>query len=90
MTLVPLPALADNHTWMLKRGPDPFEADPGPAQPTFDTLGRGEPQLAAILDTRHRADPARRKSHPILRIREATFPEAMRVHAGPCALASDT
>ncbi|MEJ8849607.1 hypothetical protein [Variovorax rhizosphaerae] len=101
MTLVPLPALADNYTCMLKRGPDPLEVDPGPAQPTFDTLGRGEPQLAAILDTHRCADHddgvairpmrpvAMRQTHPILRIREAILPEAMRVHAAHSVVASD-
>lgn len=86
---------------MRKRGPHAFEVHPGLAQPTFDTLGRGEPQLAAILDTHHRADPAdrtafrpmradgRRQTHSILRIREATLLEAKRVHAGQSAVASD-
>ncbi|WP_213959271.1 hypothetical protein [Variovorax sp. dw_954] len=104
MTLVPLPALADNYTWMRKRGPDAFEVHPGLAQPTLDTLGRGEPQLAAILDTHLRADPAdpadrttfrpmrpdaRRNIHSILRIRESTLLEAKRAHAGQAAVASD-
>jgi len=85
---------------MLKRGPDAFEVHPDPAQPTFDTLGRGEPQLAAILDTHHcarRADDmvipplrssAMRQTSSILRIREATLLEAMRVQAAKSAAAS--
>jgi len=56
MTLVPLPALADNYIWMLQKGRDAIEVDPGDATPVFDALGREPLQLAAILVTRPRAD----------------------------------
>jgi hydroxyacylglutathione hydrolase len=56
MTLVPLPALADNCIWMLQKGRDAIEVDPGDATPVFDALGRAPLQLAAILVTRPRAD----------------------------------
>jgi len=47
MTLVPLPALADNYIWMLQKGRDAIEVDPGDATPVFDALGREPLQLAA-------------------------------------------
>ena len=56
MTLVPLPALADNYIWMLQKGRDAIEIDPGDATPVFDALGRAPLQLAAILVTHQHAD----------------------------------
>lgn len=56
MTLVPLPAFADNYIWMLQVGHDAIVVDPGDAQPVFDALGRGNLQLAAILVTHHHPD----------------------------------
>jgi hydroxyacylglutathione hydrolase len=56
MTLVPLPAFADNYIWMLQDGPHAIVVDPGDAQPVFDALGRDKLQLAAILVTHHHAD----------------------------------
>jgi hydroxyacylglutathione hydrolase len=53
MTLVPLPAFADNHIWMLQEGRDAIVVDPGDAKPVSDALERGDLQLAAILVTRH-------------------------------------
>ena len=53
MTLVPLPAFADNYIWMLQDGRDAIVVDPGDAEPVFDALGRGDLQLAAILVTHH-------------------------------------
>jgi len=56
MTLVPLPAFADNYIWMLHDGPNAIVVDPGDAQPVFDALARHKLQLAAILVTHHHAD----------------------------------
>ena len=56
MTLVPLPAFADNYIWMLQDGHHAIVVDPGDAQPVFDALRRGNLQLAAILVTHHHAD----------------------------------
>ncbi|WP_366919296.1 hypothetical protein [Variovorax ginsengisoli] len=56
MTLVPLPARADNYIWMLQQGRNAIEVDPGDATPVFDAPGREQLQLAAILVTRPRAD----------------------------------
>jgi len=56
MTLVPLPAFADNYIWMLQDGSNAIVVDPGDAQPVFDALARDKLQLAAILVTHHHAD----------------------------------
>ena len=56
MTLVPLPAFADNYIWMLQDGHNAIVVDPGEAGPVFDALQRGNLQLAAILVTHHHAD----------------------------------
>jgi hydroxyacylglutathione hydrolase len=53
MTLVPLPAFADHHIWMLQEGRDAIVVDPGDAKPVPDALERGDLQLAAILVTHH-------------------------------------
>ena len=56
MTLVPLPAFADNYIWMLHSESHAIVVDPGDATPVFDFLERGHLQLAAILVTHHHAD----------------------------------
>ena len=56
MTLVPLPAFADNYIWMLQDGARAIVVDPGDAQPVLDALRAGQLQLAAILVTHHHAD----------------------------------
>ena len=56
MTLVPLPAFADNYIWMLQDGSDAIVVDPGDAGPVFDALAQRGLQLAAILVTHHHAD----------------------------------
>ncbi|SFP29580.1 hydroxyacylglutathione hydrolase [Variovorax sp. 770b2] len=56
MTLVPLPAFADNYIWMLHDGSSAIVVDPGDAQPVFDALAHHKLQLAAILVTHHHAD----------------------------------
>ncbi|RTD89760.1 hydroxyacylglutathione hydrolase [Variovorax atrisoli] len=56
MTLVPLPAFADNYIWMLHDGLHAIVVDPGDAQPVFDALARDKLQLAAILVTHHHPD----------------------------------
>jgi glyoxylase-like metal-dependent hydrolase (beta-lactamase superfamily II) len=58
MTLVPLPAFADNYIWMLQDGRNAIVVDPGDAAPVFEALARGNLQLAAILVTRPGADRA--------------------------------
>ncbi|MDP9918195.1 hydroxyacylglutathione hydrolase [Variovorax boronicumulans] len=56
MTLVPLPAFADNYIWMLHDGHHAIVVDPGDAQPVFDALAHHKLQLAAILVTHHHSD----------------------------------
>ena len=56
MTLVPLPAFADNYIWMLHDGRHAIVVDPGESGPVFDALARDSLQLAAILVTHHHAD----------------------------------
>src|SRR6516164_10716070 len=56
MTLVPLPAFADNYIWMLQYGRNAIVVDPGDAMPVLDALQRDNLQLAAILVTHHHAD----------------------------------
>lgn len=56
MTLVPLPAFADNYIWMLHDGVGAIVVDPGDAKPVTDALARGNLKLAAILVTHHHAD----------------------------------
>src|SRR5215469_11120750 len=56
MTLVPLPAFADNYIWMLQDGRNAIVVDPGDAGPVFEALQRDNLQLAAILVTHHHAD----------------------------------
>ena len=59
MTLVPLPAFADNYIWMLQDGSNAIVVEPGDAQPVFDALARNKLQLAAILVTHHHPDHTR-------------------------------
>jgi hypothetical protein len=79
MTIVPLPAFADNYIWMLQDGRNAIVVDPGDAKPVFDALERGNLQLAAILvrtvrgsrrQRRHYITPwsdAGRDNHPFSR-----------------------
>ncbi|MGJ7491311.1 hydroxyacylglutathione hydrolase [Variovorax sp. ZT4R33] len=68
MTLVPLPAFADNYIWMLQDGSHAIVVDPGEAKPVFDALARAHLQLAAILVTHHHAD----HTGGVAALREAT------------------
>jgi len=56
MTLVPLPAFADNYIWMLQLESGAIVVDPGEAEPVLDALARSQARLAAILVTHHHAD----------------------------------
>lgn len=56
MTLLPLPAFADNYIWMLHDGQNALVVDPGDAQPVLDALQREGVQLQAILVTHHHPD----------------------------------
>ena len=56
MTLVPLPAFADNNIWMLQHGRDAIMAGSEETGPVFRTPERRGLQLAAILVTHQHAD----------------------------------
>jgi hydroxyacylglutathione hydrolase len=56
MTLIPLPAFADNYIWMLHDGHKALVVDPGDARPVFDALRTYGLQLESILVTHHHAD----------------------------------
>lgn len=56
MTLIPLPAFADNYIWMLHDGKNALVVDPGEAAPVLAALAREGVQLQAILVTHHHAD----------------------------------
>jgi hydroxyacylglutathione hydrolase len=56
MTLIPLPAFADNYIWMLHDGHKALVVDPGDARPVFDALQAHGLQLESILVTHHHAD----------------------------------
>jgi hydroxyacylglutathione hydrolase len=56
MTLVPLPAFADNNIWMLQDGRDAIMVGPVETGPVFRTPERRGLQLAAILVTHRHAD----------------------------------
>jgi len=69
MTLVPLPAFADNYIWMLQVGAHAVVVDPGDAGPVFDALAqRPDLTLAAILVTHHHPD----HTGGVAALREAT------------------
>lgn len=57
MTLVPLPAFADNYIWTLQVGTHVVVVDPGDARPVLDWLAlRPDLTVAAILVTHHHGD----------------------------------
>lgn len=56
MTLIPLPAFADNYIWMLHDGREAVVVDPGDARPALDYLAAQGLQLTAILVTHHHPD----------------------------------
>ncbi|HEY6941678.1 hydroxyacylglutathione hydrolase [Dokdonella sp.] len=56
MTLLALPALADNYIWLLAQGTDALVVDPGEAAPVERALARHGMRLRAILLTHHHPD----------------------------------
>jgi len=103
MTLVPLPAYADNYIWMLHADFSAIEPDPVDAGPERNALTKTALQLAAILVTHHDADrglgrpmssvPTGRRVPlsrlPFLRSREATVIAAVREQPAPSAQAGE-
>ena len=56
MTLIPLPAFADNYIWMLHDGHTALVVDPGDSAPVMQALESENLRLEAILVTHHHAD----------------------------------
>jgi hydroxyacylglutathione hydrolase len=56
MTLIALPAFADNYIWMFHDGRQAVVVDPGDAAPVIAALDAQHLTLAAILVTHHHAD----------------------------------
>ena len=93
MTLVPLPANADNYIWMLHDGFRAIGVDPGDDKPASGALARSALQLSAILVTPHRADDTdhtgRGPHRPsFLRSREAPHAPIVRPRANLSAAAN--
>ena len=56
LTLIPIPAFADNYLWLLHDGQQALVVDPGDAAPVQRLLQDNRLQLSAILVTHHHAD----------------------------------
>jgi hypothetical protein len=76
MTLVPLPAPADNNIWLPQDAPQAIDRVPGNAGPLFDALARSNLKLAAILVTHHGTNDAVDPENKNARIELAVEPAA--------------
>lgn len=56
LTLIPIPAFADNYLWLLHDGHQALVVDPGDAAPVQRVLQQNNLKLCAILVTHHHAD----------------------------------
>jgi len=56
LTIIPIPAFADNYIWLLRQGGASVVVDPGDAAPVIAHFDREGLQLAAILATHHHGD----------------------------------
>ena len=56
LTLIPIPAFADNYLWLLHDGQCALVVDPGDAAPVRHVLQDNGLKLTAILVTHHHAD----------------------------------
>ncbi len=56
VTIIPIPAFADNYIWLLRDGARVAVVDPGDAAPVFAYLEREQVELTAILATHHHGD----------------------------------
>lgn len=56
MTLIPIPAFADNYLWLLHDGKQALVVDPGDAKPVQRVLQDNGLQLSTILVTHHHSD----------------------------------
>ena len=56
LTLIPIPAFADNYLWLLHDGRQALVVDPGDAAPVQQVLQENNLELTAILVTHHHVD----------------------------------
>lgn len=56
VTIIPIPAFADNYIWLLRHEGSAAVVDPGDAAPVLDYLTREGLALAAVLATHHHND----------------------------------
>ena len=56
ITIIPIPAFADNYIWTLREGGNAVVVDPGDAKPVLEYLERERLTLTAILATHHHND----------------------------------
>jgi hydroxyacylglutathione hydrolase len=56
ITIIPIPAFADNYIWTLRSGGNAVVVDPGDAAPVLEYLDREKLALTAILATHHHND----------------------------------
>jgi hydroxyacylglutathione hydrolase len=56
LTIIPIPAFADNYIWLLRDGARGVVVDPGDAAPVLAHFEREGLELAAILATHHHGD----------------------------------
>jgi hydroxyacylglutathione hydrolase len=56
ITIIPIPAFADNYIWTLREGGNAVVVDPGDAAPVLEYLDRERLTLTAILATHHHND----------------------------------
>ncbi len=56
LTIIPIPAFADNYIWLLRDGINGVVVDPGDAAPVFAHFDREGLELSAILATHHHGD----------------------------------
>jgi hydroxyacylglutathione hydrolase len=56
VTIIPIPAFADNYIWVLRRGTAAVVVDPGDAAPVIAHFERERLELSAILTTHHHGD----------------------------------
>lgn len=56
LSIIPIPAFADNYIWLLRKADAGVVVDPGDAAPVIDHCEREGVALAAILATHHHGD----------------------------------
>ena len=73
ITIIPIPAFADNYIWTLRQGGNAVVVDPGDAKPVIDYLDREGLALTAVLATHHHNDHVGGVPALVERYRAAVF-----------------